>query len=177
MPKQAQTAEITNFVGGLITEASPLSFPTNASKDEDNFVLNRNGTRDRRLGMDYEDNFLLVSTGFSTTNLATFGINTFRWDSVSEETTTDFLVVQFGPQIHIYNILEANITQDPVKPRARSCAHRGDAEPRGLDILDRLARHYAAAQRRGDRRQSRRDLCRYFSRVTGARCRAGAVGL
>ena len=42
-----------SFVKGLITEASPLTFPENASIDEKNFVLNRDGSRSRRLGVDY----------------------------------------------------------------------------------------------------------------------------
>lgn len=51
MARQQAQAEINNFVGGLVTEASPLTFPENASLDEKNFVLNRDGSRRRRLGM------------------------------------------------------------------------------------------------------------------------------
>ncbi len=43
-----------SFIKGLVTEASPLTFPENASIDEQNFVLNRDGSRSRRLGIDYE---------------------------------------------------------------------------------------------------------------------------
>ena len=46
----AQGAEklYKSFIQGLVTEASPLTFPENASIDEDNFVLNRDGSRSRR---------------------------------------------------------------------------------------------------------------------------------
>ena len=53
------------FVQGLITEASPLAHPKNASSDEINFKLNRDGSRDRRLGIDFEDGFVLNSTGYT----------------------------------------------------------------------------------------------------------------
>ena len=55
MPQSNQTGEFNTFVGGLVTEASPLTFPENASIDEANFELDRNGSRSRRLGMDYEE--------------------------------------------------------------------------------------------------------------------------
>ena len=115
MPKQSRTAEISNFVGGLITEASPLTFPPNASVDEDNFVLNRDGTRDRRLGMDFEDNFALAPTGYTAAALAPLAISTFRWDNVAEENTIDFIVMQFGNRLHIYDAAVDDITADGLK--------------------------------------------------------------
>jgi hypothetical protein len=51
MARQTAAVEINNFVKGLITEASPLTFPDNASLEEQNFVLNRDGSRERRSGM------------------------------------------------------------------------------------------------------------------------------
>jgi hypothetical protein len=44
--------QYNTFVKGLVTEAGPLTYPENASLDEENFVLNRDGSRQRRLGMD-----------------------------------------------------------------------------------------------------------------------------
>ena len=43
-----------NFVKGLITEAAELTFPEGASVDELNCDLRRDGTRRRRLGVEYE---------------------------------------------------------------------------------------------------------------------------
>lgn len=51
MARQRAKVEVNRFTAGLITEASPLTFPDNASLDEVNFVLNRDGSRNRRLGM------------------------------------------------------------------------------------------------------------------------------
>lgn len=43
-----------SFVAGLNTDASPLNFPDNFSSDEENFVLNIDGSRERRLGLALE---------------------------------------------------------------------------------------------------------------------------
>ena len=61
MPKQGQRFEIKAFIKGLITEASPLNFPAEATIDEENFELRKNGTRERRFGMDFEDNYSLIN--------------------------------------------------------------------------------------------------------------------
>jgi hypothetical protein len=53
MVKPVTKAEISSFIKGFITEASPLNFPADASRDEENFELNVNGSRDRRLGIDF----------------------------------------------------------------------------------------------------------------------------
>jgi hypothetical protein len=42
--------EFNTFVKGIITEAGPLTYPDGASLDEANFVLNRDGSRQRRFG-------------------------------------------------------------------------------------------------------------------------------
>ena len=47
--------EFNTFVKGLITEAGPLTYPEGASLDEANFVLNRDGSRQRRFGIQFED--------------------------------------------------------------------------------------------------------------------------
>src|SRR5512139_3565517 len=64
--------QINSFIKGLITESSPLTFPENASLDEDNFVLNRNGSRSRRLGIEYEEDYILHSLGVATTDRISF---------------------------------------------------------------------------------------------------------
>ena len=43
MPQKGDT-QITNFVKGYVTEASPLNFPEGASLDEVNMKLKRNGS-------------------------------------------------------------------------------------------------------------------------------------
>ena len=59
MPKNAAKSEINNFIGGLITNASELNYPPNASPDIENFELNKDGSIRRRPGIDFESSFLL----------------------------------------------------------------------------------------------------------------------
>lgn len=58
---RAETTKLyRTFVKGMITEASPLTYPEDASYDEDNMILYRKGNRSRRLGIDFEDGYVLL---------------------------------------------------------------------------------------------------------------------
>ena len=55
MPKAQVEKPYVSFIGGLWTESSPLSHPENTSQVEQNFKLNPDGSRERRLGLVKED--------------------------------------------------------------------------------------------------------------------------
>jgi len=111
--KQSVRAEINNFVQGLITEASPLNYPANASVSEENFELNRDGTRDRRRGMDFETPFGLVETNQDTSGYPdNYGDSTYIWKSVGGNGGIEFLIIQFRNSLYFYNNLENNISAD-----------------------------------------------------------------
>lgn len=112
MVKPIAKAEINTFVGGLITEASPLNFPPNASKDEENFVLKKNGTRDRRLGLDFEFNKTLRSTGYTSSALPAVAFSTFKWFGAGNVPSNEFSVVQFGVNLDVYSTSKASISTD-----------------------------------------------------------------
>jgi hypothetical protein len=100
MSRNYQPVELNTFVGGLITEASPLTFPQNASLDELNFVLDKDGSRSRRLGMDMEDGFRSIQTGnqfYPGTN--NYIVNSFKWDNVGGDPSMTILVIQTGQQV------------------------------------------------------------------------------
>lgn len=101
--KPSQKAELNTFVQGLITEASPLNFPPNASTAEQNFELNRDGTRDRRRGMDLESPFGFHATPYFPADLEGLGYSTFVWTSPNGDADTEFLIVQVGNQLYVYN--------------------------------------------------------------------------
>ena len=56
------------FLKGLVTEASPLTFPENTTYDEDNMLVFPAGNRARRLGIDYEDGYQLSTYELDTIN-------------------------------------------------------------------------------------------------------------
>lgn len=93
------------FTKGLITEASPLTFPENASLDERNFVLNRNGSRSRRLGLDYEGGYALTSTGFTSSSLATGKQSFHKWDTPGGDTTVAIGVVRILDKLWFIDLL------------------------------------------------------------------------
>lgn len=93
MTKKSVKAEINTFIKGLVTEASPLNFPENASLDEENFELLRTGVRKRRLGLDYEDGYALLG-GYLEESFKNYSVSTFVWKDVAGVAGKDFLVVQ-----------------------------------------------------------------------------------
>lgn len=102
MARQNQLVEVNSFVKGLITEASPLTFPENASLDEDNFNLRRDGSRDRRLGMDMEPGYQEVNTGIPNQLGTKLPLSTFSWENVGGIPELTFTVVQTGPVLKIF---------------------------------------------------------------------------
>ena len=65
MAQDRTLKQFADFNKGLNTEASPLNFPEGFSLDEDNIILNINGSRQRRQGVNFETGGALVTTGSS----------------------------------------------------------------------------------------------------------------
>ncbi len=103
MARQNQLVEVNSFVKGLITEASPLTFPENASLDEDNFNLRRDGSRDRRLGMDLEVDYQTVDTGITTPISEDIPVSTFSWENAGGIPSRTFVVVQTSNLIKVFD--------------------------------------------------------------------------
>ena len=112
MTKKSVKAEVKTFVKGLITEASPLNFPENASVDELNFELLRNGTRQRRLGMAYEPSYEQRITSLTVDGTATANISTFVWRDVAGVDNKNFLVVQTENVLNFYDMDYVNLSND-----------------------------------------------------------------
>lgn len=94
------TAEITNFVGGLVTDSNPMSFPDNASLYEQNMLINQDGTRSRRLGFDFEYGYQFINSGVQVTSDTVY--KTFRWEGVSGVPDLTFVVVTIGRMLFIF---------------------------------------------------------------------------
>ena len=99
-----------NFVGGLNTESSPLTFPDNASLDEENMVLSRDGSRQRRLGMEYEDNFVKINTGQREAEFDGLAVSSFAWGDVNDDPTVALSIVQIGNELYFFDLLKDSQT-------------------------------------------------------------------
>lgn len=112
MARAKTQVERNAFVRGLITEASPLTFPENASVDEINFVLNRDGSRQRRLGMDFENENTLVQTLGNYVTFPDYNINTYKWDNVNNDPTVSLGVVQVGNALWFVDLFSNNLSSN-----------------------------------------------------------------
>lgn len=110
--RQRTALQVNQFVGGLNTEANPLSYPANNSYDEVNLELNRDGSRRRRPGFDVEEFFVHVPTGVTYQTGKYMARNQFRWENVGGDPSTSFMVVQIGNYIGIHNLVSFPISQD-----------------------------------------------------------------
>jgi hypothetical protein len=97
--------QINSFVKGLITEASPLTFPANASLDEENFVLNLDGSRARRLGLDYESGYAITTTAWTNNEVALSRISFHYWPNPGGSTTVSLGVLRIKDTLYFINLL------------------------------------------------------------------------
>lgn len=93
------------FVQGLITEANPLTYPENASLDEDNFVLKRDGSRERRLGVDFEAGHTMIPTGIAAASIASGRQSFHKWENPGGDSSVSIGVVRVGPKLWFMDLL------------------------------------------------------------------------
>ena len=98
-PQQYSQKTVNTFIKGLYTEASVMTYPENTSSDELNFDLLIDGSRRRRRGIAYEDNFQNSTFAVAAGDL----IHTESWTSVSGIGGTEFLVVQHNNMVYFYD--------------------------------------------------------------------------
>ena len=99
MAQSLSQKAVNNFVRGLVTEAAELTFPEGASVDELNCDLRRDGTRRRRLGVEYETGNVLSSYTLSDAEQTATG----SWVNVGGNADLEFLVFQKGAILYFYN--------------------------------------------------------------------------
>lgn len=110
MPRASGQKEYVSLAKGLVTEASPLVFPENATTDELNFVINKDGlVRERRKGFDH---ITSVKT-LAGSNLAIE--NTHYWQApdlvlivVTDTTSTKLLIHRNNATLDLINTVNIN---------------------------------------------------------------------
>ena len=123
MPQSLIQRTVNTFVKGLITEASELTFPENASVDELNCALERDGTRRRRKALTLEENHVLSDVTIPQGAL----VHTLDWYNVAGQPNLEFLVVQVNNILYFYeksaDPLSANKYADTVNLNSYSAAN------------------------------------------------------
>ena len=99
---QYQQAAFNTFVGGLLTEAGELTFPENASVDENNCDLLKDGSRRRRLGIEQESGGSWTTATDVSPVTTTTVVSTSTWHNVGDMSDTTFTVVQIGSELIFY---------------------------------------------------------------------------
>jgi len=103
------TKDYNTFIRGIITEANALTYPENASIDEANFILNKDGSRQRRLGLDYELNYAL-SANISTTVFKEQAVSIHEWKNADNSGLYNFAVVQTGSTLRFYSLTDESLS-------------------------------------------------------------------
>lgn len=103
MPQSLNQKVTNTFIKGLITEAGELTFPPDASVDELNCLLERDGSRRRREGINFEDD--KVDSTFTIGNAEV--CQTGTWYNVGGRADREFLVVQDSSNLYFYDKAEA----------------------------------------------------------------------
>lgn len=99
MPQSLNQKVTNTFIKGLITEAGELTFPPDASVDELNCLLERDGSRRRREGINFEAN--KIDSTFSVDD--TEVVHTGTWYNVSGIPDKEFLVVHVHDRLYFYD--------------------------------------------------------------------------
>lgn len=110
MPRQSSAIEVNKFIAGLITDANPLTFPKNASIEEENFILNIDGSRKRRLGLDFEDAYEEITTTIADASTTEPGFSSFKWNNAGGDPAKSILVIQVGNEIKFFDLDEIPIS-------------------------------------------------------------------
>jgi hypothetical protein len=104
MPRNESLKVYNTFVGGLVTEATPLTFPENSSLDSLNVTYDKKGDVKRRLGLDYEASSTNTSLSIAETTWDTQAIGVFEWKQVGGDGDLHFLVIQVDATLYYYDI-------------------------------------------------------------------------
>ncbi len=104
MARTEAKVTVNNFIGGLNTDHHPLNTPQNVTVDEDNCDLDRKGSRKRRLGIDYEEDYEFSDNTVEEEDFETSYFKTYEWECVANDANRNFLVVQIGNILEFYDM-------------------------------------------------------------------------
>jgi len=135
MPAVDQSKFYVTFVGGLNTEATKLTFPENSATDLDNVDIRRNGEVRRRLGVDFEDGYVLSTAEFPEAVIETDAISTNEWKAVNGKGELNFCVLQVGSTLYFHN-LSAEPISDSLVGSVSLAPYQVGSTPLSQSIVD-----------------------------------------
>lgn len=84
------------FTRGLITEVTGVNSPENSVSETLNVSYDRRGRAIKRAGFEYEDDWMSHPINTSGTHVE------YLWETVADNISLDFIVLQIGPNIYFY---------------------------------------------------------------------------
>lgn len=120
--------EVSSFTKGLITEAGPLTFPENASLVDENMVLNKDGSRQRRLGLNIEEGATEYTYTGDVTGTNKPQISMHLWKNPTKTGSFDIVVVQTSEYLKFYKADSTSIDANPLHSGAALLIPNYDVE-------------------------------------------------
>lgn len=99
MARGAGVSTETNFNKGLITEVTGVNSPESSVTESINTIYDRRGRALTRKGFAYEEGFLNRGIG------STGARHEFLWETVSDNNSKDFVVVQVGAKLWFFEVV------------------------------------------------------------------------
>ncbi len=91
------------FVGGKVSDSNPINPTPNTARELTNVDLEANGKISRRLGLDFEESFVLSAGPFSLADLRGLTVNTFEWFNVANSDLATFFALRIGDTMFFYD--------------------------------------------------------------------------
>jgi hypothetical protein len=120
--QQKGIARVNTFVGGFVSDASPLTFPENTSKVDINMRLSANGSRQRAFGIDFEDNYIEIDSNVVLDLEKETVTSSFRWENVSGDPEKNILCTQIGNKVSFFDFDKVSISRGLIGERVFSDA-------------------------------------------------------
>lgn len=124
MSQQFLQSVENNFVKGLITEASGLNFPESACTETYNCIFNLDGSVQRRLGLDYEEDY---ST--KTIDRTDVAISTYLWKNVSGDGSVTLFVAQIGGTVYFWETGGDSVSEGAISSTITLSTYKASGAP------------------------------------------------
>lgn len=103
MARRTAPLQINGFEGGFNTEFNPLQIPPNVSVDEVNMELRRDKSRSKRLGMNYEPDYVEVNSGVVIDVSQKAATQIFLWENAGGDPDKSLMVVQAASSVQVFD--------------------------------------------------------------------------